>query len=109
MVEYNIATAAFLTSSTTPKLPREADAYRWYLRMGYLGKEALERLISNVYGIKIRGSLTFNCQPCLQAKAKRQISRRQPGRISPRPFWRIRFNIFKLERAYNQLKYALII
>jgi hypothetical protein len=65
--------------------------------------------MSNVYGVKIRGSLTFNCQPCLQAKAKRQISRRQPGRISPRPFWRIRFNIFKLKRAYNQLKYALVI
>ena len=77
--------------------------------MGHLGKEALERLMSNVYGVKIKGSLTFNCQACLQAKAKRQVSRRQSSRIAPRPIWRIRFDIFELERAYNQLKYALVI
>jgi hypothetical protein len=38
--------------------------------MGHLGKEALERLVSNVYGVKIKGLLTINCQACLQAKAK---------------------------------------
>jgi hypothetical protein len=26
-----------------------------------------------------------------------------------RPLWRIRFDIFKLERAYNQIRYALVI
>ena len=111
VVEHNLysATAAFPTSSRTPRPPREADAYRWHLRMGHLGKEALERLMSNVYGVKIKGSLTFNCQACLQAKAKRQVSRRQSSRIAPRPIWRIRFDIFELERAYNQLKYALVI
>jgi hypothetical protein len=82
MVEYNIAIAAFLISSITTRLPREADAYKWYLRMDYLGKEALERLISNVYRIKIRGLLTFNCQTYLQVKAKRQILRRQLIRMA---------------------------
>jgi hypothetical protein len=65
--------------------------------------------MSNVYGVKIKGPIAFNCQACLQAKAKRQISRRQPSRISPRPFWRIRMDIFELERAYNQLRYAFVI
>ena len=105
----NSATAAFPISSRAPRQPREADAYRWHLRMGHLGKEALERLMSSVYGVKIKGPIVFNCQACLQAKAKRQISRRQSSRIAPRPFWRVRFDIFELERAYNQLKYALVI
>jgi len=85
VVEHSSATAAFPTSSTAPRPPREADAYRWHLRMGHLGKEALERLMTNVYGVKIKGPVVFNCQACLQAKAKRQISRRQPARIAPRP------------------------
>lgn len=76
VVEHNIATAAFPVSSTAPRSPREADTYRWHLRMGHLGKDALERLMSNVYGVRIKGPVVFNCQACLQAKAKRQISRR---------------------------------
>ena len=77
MVKYNsyLTTIAFPISSRAPRPRREADTYRWYLRMGYLGKEALERLISNIYGVKIKGPVVFNCQACLQAKAKRQISR----------------------------------
>lgn len=110
MVEHNPnKAAAFPASSRAPRSPREADAYRWHLRMGHLGKEALERLVSNVYGVKIRGPLTINCQACLQAKAKQQISRRPSGRMAPRPLWRIRFDIFELERAYNQMRYALVI
>jgi len=77
--------------------------------MRHLGKETLKRLISNVYKIKIKGLIVFNYEAYFQAKAKRQISRRQSNRILPKLFWRIRFNIFKLERAYNQLKYALVV
>jgi hypothetical protein len=77
--------------------------------MGYLGKEALERLISNVYGVKIKGPVVFNYEACLQGKAKRNISRRQPARIAPRPLWRIHFDLFHLENAYNQMRYALVI
>ena len=109
VVEHNPYTAAFPVSSRNPRPPREADAYRWHLRMGHLGKEALERLVSSVYGVKIKGPLTINCQACLQAKAKQQISRRPSGRMAPRPLWRIRFDIFELERAYNQMRYALVI
>ena len=77
--------------------------------MGHLGKEALERLVSNVYGVKIKGQLTIDCQAYLQVKAKKQISRRPSGRLAPRPLWRIRFDLFELERAYNQMRYALVI
>jgi hypothetical protein len=77
--------------------------------MGQLGKDALERLMSNVYGVRIKGPVVFNCEACLRAKAKPQISRRQSSRILPRPFWRIRLDIFELERAYNNLKNALVI
>jgi hypothetical protein len=109
VVEHNAATAAFPVSSRASRPPREADAYRWHLRMGHLGKEALERLMSNVYGVKIKGPIVFNCEGCIQGKAKRNISRRQPARIAPRPLWRIHFDLFHLENAYNQMRYALII
>jgi hypothetical protein len=76
VIEYqpNTANAAFPVSSTAPRLPREADAYRWHLRMGHLGKDALEHLMSNVYGVKIKGPVVFNCEACVQAKAKKTIS-----------------------------------
>jgi hypothetical protein len=109
VVEHNSATAAFPVSSTAPRPPREADAYRWHLRMGHLGKEALERLMSNVYGVKIKGPVVFNCEACIQGKAKKNISRRQPARIAPRPLWRIHFDLFHLEKAFNQMRYALVI
>jgi len=111
VVEHNphSATAAFPVSSRAPRPPREADAYRWHLRMGHLGKEALERLMSNVYGVKIRGPIIFNCEACVQGKAKKNISRRQPARMAPRPLWRIHFDLFHLENAYNQMRYALVI
>ena len=109
VVEHNSATAAFPVSSRAPRPPREADAYRWHLRMGHLGKEALERLMSNVYGVKIKGLVVFNCEACSQAKAKKIISRRQLARITPRPLWRIYFDLFHLENAFNQMRYALVI
>jgi hypothetical protein len=78
MIEYRpySATAAFPIFFRAPRQPREADIYRWYLRIGYLDKEALERLIFNVYRIKIKGPIVFNYEAYVQAKAKRQISRR---------------------------------
>ena len=61
MVKYNPYIAAvFPVSSRTPRPPREVDTYRWYLRIGYLDKEALERLVLSVYGIKIKGLLIIN-------------------------------------------------
>jgi hypothetical protein len=77
--------------------------------MGYLGKDALERLMSNVYGVKIKGQLTFNCQTCLQRKARKNISHRQPARIAPRSLWHIHFDLFHLKNSYNQMRYALLI
>jgi hypothetical protein len=66
VIKHNPNTAAaFSVSSRASRSLREADAYRWHLRMGHLGKEALERLVLNVYGVKIRGLLTINCQACL--------------------------------------------
>jgi hypothetical protein len=44
--------------------------------MEYLGKEALERLISNVYGVKIKGPIVFNYKVYIQGKAKKNILRR---------------------------------
>ena len=111
MIKHNLCstTAAFPVSSRAPRSSQEADADRWHLQMRHLGKEALKRLVSNVYGVKIRGPLTVNCQACLQAKAKKQISRRPSRRMAPRPLWRIRFDLFTLEKAYNQMRYAVVI
>jgi hypothetical protein len=66
MIKHNPNTAVvFSVFSRAPRSLREADAYRWHLRMGHLGKKVLERLVLNVYGVKIRGPLTINCQAYL--------------------------------------------
>jgi hypothetical protein len=54
VIEYNSPKAAFPASST-PRPPRDADANRWHLRCGHIGQDALERLISETYGVRIKG------------------------------------------------------
>jgi hypothetical protein len=43
------------------------------------------------------------------AKAKQQISRRSPQTKSPRPYWRIYINVFKLVTSYNNKSAALLV
>jgi Reverse transcriptase (RNA-dependent DNA polymerase) len=108
VIEYNPPKAAF-SASTTPRPPRDADANRWHLRYGHIGQDALERLMSETYGVRIKGQLTISCEACAQATAKRKISRRAANKIASRPLWRIHFDLFQLTRSSVGFERALVI
>ena len=109
VVEYNSPKAAFPASSTAPRPPRDADALRWHLRCGHLGQESLERLMSDTYGVRIKGPLTIDCESCIQAKAKQMVSRKQSNQIAPRPLWRIHIDLFHMSKSSTSLSCALAI
>ncbi|MFL5692379.1 MAG: reverse transcriptase domain-containing protein [Ktedonobacteraceae bacterium] len=108
VIEYSPPKAAFPASST-PRLPRDADAHRWHLRCGHIGQDALERLMSETYGVRIKGQLTTSCEACIRATAKRKVSRRAPKRMASRPLWRIHFDLFQLIPSSVGLERALVI
>ena len=109
VVEYSAPKAAFPASSTAPRPPRDADALRWHLRCGHLGQESLERLMSDTYGVRIKGPLTLDCESCIQAKAKQMVSRKQSNQIAPRPLWRIHIDLFHMSNSSTGLSCALAI
>jgi Pol polyprotein, beta-barrel domain len=100
---------AVFASSRDPRPIRDADAKGWHLRCGHLGKEALEKLISATYGVRIRGQLTLECEDCIQAKAKQHVSRRPSNNRSPRPLWRISIDLFELSMSMTGMVRALVI
>jgi hypothetical protein len=108
VIEYNSPKAAFPTSST-PRPPRDADANRWHLRYGHIGQDALERIMSDTYGVRIKGQLTISCEACVRATAKRKVSRRAANRVASRPLWRIHFDLFQLVPSSVGLERALVI
>lgn len=111
VIEYNEPTAqsAFPASSRAPRQPREADAYLWHLRSGHPSQEALEKLLTESYGVKIKGQLRNACESCALATANRQISRRAANRTAPRPLWRIHLDLFQLTPSSVGYERALVI
>ncbi|RMZ76754.1 hypothetical protein DV736_g6702, partial [Chaetothyriales sp. CBS 134916] len=108
VIEFNPPKAAF-SSSSAQRPPRDADAERWHLRCGHIGREALERLMTATYGVRIKGQLTLDCEACIQAAAKQKISRRPAIRVAPRPLWRIHFDLFQLPPSSVGYERALVI
>jgi len=90
VIEYNSPKAAF-PASATPRPPRDADADRWHLRCGHIGQDALERLMSETYGVRIKGQLTISCEACVRATAKRKVGTElgDVGWTLPFSFWRV--------------------
>lgn len=101
-------TTAF-TSSAQPRPEAVAEAMLWHKRLGHLGSEALEHLVQQTTGAKIKGPLKIECRDCAVSKAKRIVSRRSPQTKAPRPFWRIYVDIFAMNSGYNGMKSAALI
>ena len=104
-----IQSTSTFASSRDPRPIRDADAKGWHLRCGHIGKNALEKLISATYGVRIKGQLTLECEDCIQAKAKEHVSRRTSNQRSPRPFWRISVDLFELTPSMTGMVRALVI
>ncbi|PON14067.1 hypothetical protein C2W62_31025, partial [Candidatus Entotheonella serta] len=101
--------ATAFTSSAQPRPKSAAEAILWHKRLGHLGAEALEHLVQQTTGAKIKGPLKIECKYCAVSKAKRIVSRRSPQTKAPRPFWRIYIDIFAMSNGYNGMRSAMLI
>ncbi|KAJ6439138.1 peramine synthetase [Purpureocillium lavendulum] len=106
--ESHAAQATAFTSSA-PRPKSAAEAMLWHKRLGHLGAEALEHLVQQTTGAKIKGPLKIECKDCAVSKAKRIVSRRSPQTKAPRPFWRIYIDIFAMSNGYNGMRNAMLI
>ena len=85
-VPFAFATHKF--NSRTSRPSQKADALRWHKRMGHPGPSALEHLVQQSEGVRIKGITTVKCDACGKAKSKRQV-RRSPRHIDEGPGERI--------------------
>lgn len=79
VLEYQpLAPATFYThtiTSRTKRGPQKASAILWHKRLGHPGPAAIEHLVQQTQGVRIKGVTTVQCNSCGRAKSKRQISR----------------------------------
>jgi hypothetical protein len=89
--------------------PRSDTEERWHARAGYLGPQALQKLVHHVRNVIITGPSRVTCEYCALAYAKQVISRRATKRRSPRPFWRVVWDLFDYPVAYDNSSWMLVI
>lgn len=75
VLNLNSNNASFATSSCTKRLVSKATALRWHKRLGHPGPAAVEHLVQQSQGVRIKGITTVECDACGRAKTKRQIRR----------------------------------
>ncbi|TXB98079.1 hypothetical protein FocTR4_00017044 [Fusarium oxysporum f. sp. cubense] len=96
-------------SSRDTRKPRDDGEALWHLRAGHLGKEALQKLVKHARNVRITGIARINCETCARTYATQVISRRPSDERSPRPFWRIHWDLQEYEPGYNGSRYLLVI
>nr|XP_036576325.1 reverse transcriptase domain protein [Colletotrichum truncatum]KAF6783050.1 reverse transcriptase domain protein [Colletotrichum truncatum] len=88
---------------------RYDDAWLWHLRSGHLAPDALERMVSNVRGVKIKGPTRLECEYCATAHAKQLISRRTSERKAIRPYYRVSWDLFDYPTSFDKNRWLLVI
>lgn len=74
--------------------PRSDSADIWHLRSGHLGPKALEAMVKNTRNVRISGIPRKACTTCAITHAKKVIARGSSDNVSPRPFWRVQWDLF---------------
>jgi hypothetical protein len=59
------------TSSRTLRAKQRASAVTWHKRLSHPGPAALEHLVQQAEGVRIKGITTVECNSCGRAKSKR--------------------------------------
>lgn len=80
----------------------------WHLRAGHLGQRALQALVKNAQNVNIEGTPRLHCPDCATTHASQVISRR-PKERSPRPFYRISWDLFDMPRGRLGEQWSLAI
>jgi GAG-pre-integrase domain len=109
----NLSKSAFFTrrnrfNSWSIRRPVTDDAWRWHLRLGHPGPQALEHLVNCSQGARIRGPTTVECQSCGLSKAKRQI-RREPRDICEGPGLHLAVDFHDYELGYGGFTSQMLI
>jgi hypothetical protein len=89
--------------------PRIDSEDVWHARAGHLGPEALRALVQHARNVHISGTPRLKCSFCATTHAKQVVSRRTSERKSPRPFFRVSWDLFDFPGAYNGAQFLLII
>ena len=93
--------SSFYVRSITSRSRRpaqKADAMRWHKRLGHAGPAAIEHLVHQCEGVRIKGITTVQCDACGRAKLKRQI-RRTPRVIDEGPGERLAIDFHSYEEG----------
>jgi hypothetical protein len=79
VLEYNpLPPATYHTHKITTRTkrgPQKASAMLWHKRLGHPGPAAIEHLVHQAKGVRVKGITTVECNSCGRAKSRRQISR----------------------------------
>ena len=88
-------------TSRDPRPASKGDGHLWHARMGHPGPLSLHKLGTHCLGVALKGPKTVECEFCIKAKMKRQISRREREREITAPFQEISIDWSDLEDAYE--------
>ncbi|KAF7543720.1 hypothetical protein G7046_g9943 [Stylonectria norvegica] len=95
-------------NSWTARKPSQADAMRWHRRLGHPGPRALEHLLNNTEGARIKGPTTVQCDICGIGKAKRR-EHREPRKRDSKPGERISIDFHDYEVGIGKFNSCAII
>jgi hypothetical protein len=62
-------------TNRTARATQKAPAMLWHKRLGHPGPAAIEHLVSQAQGVRVKGITTVQCDACGRAKSRRQIRR----------------------------------
>jgi hypothetical protein len=93
--------------SWIPQLRTDSELL-WHQRSGHLGKRAVQALAYAAQNVRIDGTRRSECEHCSTAHASQVISRR-PRERSPRPFYRISWDLFDFPTGRTGEEFAMII
>jgi hypothetical protein len=113
VLEYNpiqqVSLHAHQITSRTKRGPQRASANLWHKRLGHPGPAAVEHLVQQTQGVRIKGITTVQCDSCGRAKSKRQISR-APRTNDNGPGERLTLDFHTYEnQAYTKEKSQMLI
>ncbi|KAF7564176.1 uncharacterized protein PtrM4_154110 [Pyrenophora tritici-repentis] len=107
--EDRVALHAHSQTSRTRRRPQQAPALLWHKRLGHPGPAAIEHLVQQAEGVRVKGVTTVQCDACGRAKIRRQISR-APRINDQGPAERLAIDFHSYEnQSYNKEKSQLLI
>jgi len=99
------ASAFHVRMNRAKRSPQRGTAILWHKRLGHPGPSAIEHLVQQSEGVKIKGINTVQCDACGRSKSKRQIRRAQrlndegPGERIAIDFHEYEANSFTKEKS----------